>query len=249
MQVHRGIKCASCRVSPIVGDRFKCLDCRNADLCADCYAVRASVHAKHELVLVDNVDVQRSSRPMSQPFLSARCFPPSEPGHVSQEACMRELAGDDAFIPLSRTSNVSFGLDCVPDDENPSNLLVEHIRAGSAAAAWNQEGALSGGNFMLVGDELRSVNDIEGSEARERSRDCLNHGCWNMFKQLVGLLPDICSFAPRNYIWRGLLTRVGQKVFPSCLLWLPGFQSSTVVPACSLLGLFQHHLFGPCLAH
>ncbi|CAJ1364359.1 unnamed protein product [Effrenium voratum] len=165
LQVHRGIKCASCRVSPIVGDRFKCLDCRNADLCADCYAVRASVHAKHELVLVDNVDVQRSSRPMSQPFLSARCFPPSEPGHVSQEACMRELAGDDAFIPLSRTSNVSFGLDCVPDDENPSNLLVEHIRAGSAAAAWNQEGALSGGNFMLVGDELRSVNDIEGSEA------------------------------------------------------------------------------------
>ncbi|KAG2154555.1 hypothetical protein DEU56DRAFT_769176 [Suillus clintonianus] len=46
--------CASCNLcdSPIVGDRFKCVDCPDFDTCADCFKITKEQHPNHSFVRV-----------------------------------------------------------------------------------------------------------------------------------------------------------------------------------------------------
>jgi len=46
--VHMGVSCDGCRMSPIVGSRFKCAECPNFDLCGPCRS--KGLHSHHHLV-------------------------------------------------------------------------------------------------------------------------------------------------------------------------------------------------------
>eukprot|EP00741_Cyanophora_paradoxa_P020586 tig00021275_g19870.t1 len=46
--VHRGVTCDGCQMNPIVGPRFKCLQCKDYDLCSACE--KAGTHGKHQLM-------------------------------------------------------------------------------------------------------------------------------------------------------------------------------------------------------
>jgi len=50
---HYGITCDGCQKSPIVGRRFKCLQCFNFDLCEDCEA-KGHDHPMVRIVAVQN---------------------------------------------------------------------------------------------------------------------------------------------------------------------------------------------------
>ena len=45
-------RCDGCHLSPIRGSRFRCLECEDYDLCADCRA--ANCHPQHEMVSEEN---------------------------------------------------------------------------------------------------------------------------------------------------------------------------------------------------
>ncbi|KZS93190.1 hypothetical protein SISNIDRAFT_550176 [Sistotremastrum niveocremeum HHB9708] len=49
--VHRGVVCDSCDKG-IVGDRHKCLDCSNYDLCEHCISLSSVVHPLHEFLKI-----------------------------------------------------------------------------------------------------------------------------------------------------------------------------------------------------
>ena len=45
--VHYNIKCDGCQMKPIIGNRYKCKDCKNFDFCENCYQKNKGIH-KHE---------------------------------------------------------------------------------------------------------------------------------------------------------------------------------------------------------
>lgn len=46
--IHSNIVCNECKMSPIVGSRFKCLNCKDYDLCQNCYDKKNFVHPYHQ---------------------------------------------------------------------------------------------------------------------------------------------------------------------------------------------------------
>ena len=51
--MHRHVICDVCGASPIVGLRFKCMDCPDFDLCGDCHKTADQLHPKHTFELKD----------------------------------------------------------------------------------------------------------------------------------------------------------------------------------------------------
>ena len=51
IQIHNFVTCDGCQMSPINGDRFKCLDCPDFDLCSGCIF---SVEHPHNMLLIRN---------------------------------------------------------------------------------------------------------------------------------------------------------------------------------------------------
>uniref|UniRef100_A0A1A9W6U2 ZZ-type domain-containing protein n=1 Tax=Glossina brevipalpis TaxID=37001 RepID=A0A1A9W6U2_9MUSC len=52
--IHHRVECDNCLISPIVGFRYKCIECENFDLCQHCEAKH--VHAEHMMVRMPNND-------------------------------------------------------------------------------------------------------------------------------------------------------------------------------------------------
>jgi Ca2+-binding EF-hand superfamily protein len=66
---HRGITCNGCRMSPIRGIRYKCLNCADVDYCSDCEAV--TMHPKTHLLCAIKIPapyiVEWQPRPVEYP--------------------------------------------------------------------------------------------------------------------------------------------------------------------------------------
>lgn len=52
---HLGVICDGCNSSPVVGPRYKCLQCLDYDLCQACYESR-TVHSQHVFAVVRQVE-------------------------------------------------------------------------------------------------------------------------------------------------------------------------------------------------
>jgi hypothetical protein len=49
--VHRGIRCSLCEMTPIIGTRYRCVNCANFDLCESCEVVSLDTHDRTHLFL------------------------------------------------------------------------------------------------------------------------------------------------------------------------------------------------------
>ena len=67
---HIGVICDGCQRTPIVGIRYKCLQCSNYDLCEEC-ADRQLIHSEHVLAKIRTPhQVQLTRRRRTSLFLS-----------------------------------------------------------------------------------------------------------------------------------------------------------------------------------
>ncbi|EEY61543.1 uncharacterized protein PITG_01859 [Phytophthora infestans T30-4] len=51
--VHKGASCRKCKTKPIRCERYRCVQCKNVDLCARCF--KSNVHLNHAFVMKPNV--------------------------------------------------------------------------------------------------------------------------------------------------------------------------------------------------
>jgi len=65
VNVHKGVQCNLCKVSPIVGNRYKCTVCYDFDLCDSCEAATIESHAhpmiKHRVDASDPINTFQSN--------------------------------------------------------------------------------------------------------------------------------------------------------------------------------------------
>lgn len=70
--IHRGIVCDGCKLSPIIGARYKCIQCYNFDLCQGCETMQK--HPDHAMVRVPNIDALMMNFKRSKHLNSVLCF-------------------------------------------------------------------------------------------------------------------------------------------------------------------------------
>lgn len=51
--VHKGASCRKCKTKPIRCERYRCVQCKNVDLCARCF--KSNAHSNHAFVVKHNV--------------------------------------------------------------------------------------------------------------------------------------------------------------------------------------------------
>jgi len=53
-EIHRHVACDGCSKTPIIGNRYKCNDCENYDLCGDCLLNKNKIHnEKHTFKTIE----------------------------------------------------------------------------------------------------------------------------------------------------------------------------------------------------
>jgi len=85
-EVHYGIACGNCAMSPIVGDRFKCSVCESYDLCEACYEIKDRVHVAAHRFFVQKAVVALPPEALSSPSPPSQSAPPSVPPIVPDAA-------------------------------------------------------------------------------------------------------------------------------------------------------------------
>jgi len=64
--IHKGISCDVCGTKPIIGTRYKCLQCRNFDLCAICYSADTFLHRKkHTFAAMEKEEKKKEPNPVT----------------------------------------------------------------------------------------------------------------------------------------------------------------------------------------
>lgn len=91
-RVHERITCDNCEKSPIIGVRYKCAECPNFDLCADCED--AGVHSHHTFLKVkipQGIEIHQAFRTEDQPRHQKE-----EKKNKREKKCWRKEKKDDA---------------------------------------------------------------------------------------------------------------------------------------------------------
>lgn len=73
LPIHRGIICDGCEMSPLRGDRHKCIVCANYDLCSGCKA--RGVHAEHSFMKINPANGQLNNSQVIEMDITPESFP------------------------------------------------------------------------------------------------------------------------------------------------------------------------------
>ena len=90
--VHIAITCDHCKVSPIIGKRYKCLECQNFDLCENCEAKTVHAHPMLRLNKSTNIDQLQNSVQLNLLFWISRSFKSES---EFKRRILKNLAGDE----------------------------------------------------------------------------------------------------------------------------------------------------------
>jgi len=113
---HVGVICDGCNRSPIIGVRYKCLECFDYDLCEAC-ADRQLIHSHHVLAKIrtpHQIDVVRKLRAPSRnvSLFSKRVSPPITELVVNQPTDFNK----DKYYNSSGTQTIQQDDETIPDD-------------------------------------------------------------------------------------------------------------------------------------
>eukprot|EP00826_Nyctotherus_ovalis_P028228 TRINITY_DN222_c0_g1_i13.p1 TRINITY_DN222_c0_g1~~TRINITY_DN222_c0_g1_i13.p1 ORF type:complete len:430 (+),score=141.74 TRINITY_DN222_c0_g1_i13:327-1616(+) len=73
LPIHRGIICDGCEMTPLRGDRYKCIVCASYDLCSGCKA--KGVHAEHSFMKINPHDGQVNNSQVIEMDITPESFP------------------------------------------------------------------------------------------------------------------------------------------------------------------------------
>eukprot|EP01121_Diplochlamys_sp_Union-15-3_P014428 TRINITY_DN4594_c0_g1_i4.p1 TRINITY_DN4594_c0_g1~~TRINITY_DN4594_c0_g1_i4.p1 ORF type:complete len:228 (-),score=30.16 TRINITY_DN4594_c0_g1_i4:36-719(-) len=109
--VHRGTSCNICEVSPIIGARYRCINCISFDICSKCEEKISEIHDNKHLFLKIKVPIPAQAIPPGP--MSAVLYP------GSSEASTKTFLNDNEIIGLCKNTNFN---------EDEIKLLFEQFK-------------------------------------------------------------------------------------------------------------------------
>ncbi|EGD81054.1 hypothetical protein PTSG_10998 [Salpingoeca rosetta] len=122
--VHRGVACNHCKATPIKGIRYKCANCPDFDLCADC-ELQEVHNPKHVFIKLNNVVPPRLN---PRKPLCPQLFPGT--AQPKQKILWESLKNLEAFFNLSRSTITAYfsEFQLVADSSDPPGVSPARFR-------------------------------------------------------------------------------------------------------------------------
>eukprot|EP00043_Microstomoeca_roanoka_P002700 m.39865 g.39865 ORF g.39865 m.39865 type:complete len:257 (-) comp11661_c0_seq4:1128-1898(-) len=122
--VHRGVTCNNCKASPIKGVRYKCANCADFDLCADCELLEVH-NPKHVFIKLKTV-VPPQLNPRKP--LCGQLYP-GEP-HAKEQIVWSSLRNLESYFSLSRSTITAYfnEFQLLADETNPAAITQPRFR-------------------------------------------------------------------------------------------------------------------------
>ena len=134
--IHHGIKCDLCQKFPIVGIRYKCLQCKSYNLCEDCEKKEGMNHGHLLLKLRDNRQINLIGNNNPKKDIKLKCQPNLKPQSKCLNTTMRyKTVNNNNFInipvKLMNNGKANWPLPCFfTCDEYISKVKGERIKLG-----------------------------------------------------------------------------------------------------------------------
>ena len=134
--IHHGIKCDLCQKFPIVGIRYKCLQCKSYNLCEDCEKKEGMNHGHLLLKLRDNRQINLIGNNNSKKDIKLKSQPNLKPQSKCLNTTMRyKTVNNNNFInipvKLMNNGKANWPLPCFfTCDEYISKVKGERIKLG-----------------------------------------------------------------------------------------------------------------------
>ena len=131
--IHTGIKCSICQKFPIIGTRYKCLQCKSYDLCEECEKTHGMKHGHLLLKLRNNKQINM----LGKKEVKLKAQPTEKPQSKCINTNMRfNTMNNNNFIiiPVKLLNNgrTNWPLPCFfTFEENVSKLKGERVKLGN----------------------------------------------------------------------------------------------------------------------
>ena len=133
--IHNGVKCSLCQTFPIVGIRYKCLQCKSYDLCENCEKTHGLKHGHLLIKLRNNKQLNMLEKEKKEVKLK------SQPNEKPQSKCLNKAMkfntmNNNNFIiipvKLVNTGRTNWPLPCFfTCEENVSKIKGDRIKLGN----------------------------------------------------------------------------------------------------------------------
>ena len=135
--IHKGIKCSLCQKYPIVGIRYKCLQCNSYDLCEDCEKTNGLKHGHLLLKLRDNTQINMIGKNQPKQEIKLKAKPKKRPQSKCLNTSMRfKTRNNNNFISipvkLMNSGQINWPLPCFfTCEEGISKIKGERVKLGN----------------------------------------------------------------------------------------------------------------------
>ena len=160
--IHHGIKCDLCQKFPIVGIRYKCLQCKSYNLCEDCEKKEGMNHGHLLLKLRDNRQINLIGNNNPKKDIKLKSQPNLKPQSKCLNTTMRyKTVNNNNFInipvKLMNNGKANWPLPCFfTCDEYISKVKGERIKLGKIKGL---PGETVGFNLKLELSSIKKTGD------------------------------------------------------------------------------------------
>ena len=132
--IHKGIKCSLCQRYPIVGIRYKCLQCKSYDLCEDCEKTHGLKHGHLLLKLRNNTQINMVGNTNTKKEVKLKAQPKKKPQSKCINTTMKfkTVNNNNSFIipvKLMNNGDTNWPIPCFfTCDEGISKIKGERVK-------------------------------------------------------------------------------------------------------------------------
>ena len=135
--IHNGIKCSLCQRFPIIGIRYKCLQCKSFNLCEECEKSQGMKHGHLLLKLRNNKQISMigNNNPKKEVKLKTQAIQKPQSKCINKNIRFNTMNNNNFFIiPVKLINNgkTKWPLPCFfTCDESVSQIKGERIKLGN----------------------------------------------------------------------------------------------------------------------